>query len=144
MKYLLDANAIIAIFKGHAGMLERLRRHQPRDFGIPAVVIHELYFGAYKSMRPRQNISRIQALQFEGLMFSPEDARCSADVSGVKDRPGFLEAISQKMTDHHIIVTLQNPAWAYSEAQRGSGIRFAVDETSDCSKQKERDRCRTS
>ncbi len=80
MKYLLDANAIIAIFKGHAGMLERLRRHQPRDFGIPAVVIHELYFGAYKSMRPRQNISRIQALQFEGLMFSPEDARCSADV----------------------------------------------------------------
>ena len=80
MKYLLDANAIIAIFKGHAGMLERLRRHQPRDFGIPAVVIHELYFGAYKSMHPRQNISRIQALQFEGLMFSPEDARCSGEV----------------------------------------------------------------
>lgn len=80
MKYLLDANAIIAIFKGHAGMLERLRRHQPRDFGIPTVVMHERYFGAYKSMRRRENISRIEALQFEALMFSPEDARCSGEI----------------------------------------------------------------
>ncbi|GAB6059135.1 PIN domain-containing protein [Desulfonatronum parangueonense] len=80
MKYLFDANAIIAIFKGHACMLEQLRRHEPRDFGIPTVVMHELYFGAYKSMRRKENIARIEALQFEALLFSPEDARCSGEI----------------------------------------------------------------
>jgi tRNA(fMet)-specific endonuclease VapC len=39
VKFLLDSNAVIALMKGHSGFLTRLRRHQPRDFGISAIVI---------------------------------------------------------------------------------------------------------
>ena len=43
MKFLLDSNAVIALMKGHSGFLTRLRQYQPRDFGISAIVAHELF-----------------------------------------------------------------------------------------------------
>lgn len=38
------------------------------------MVIHELYFGAFKSRRVRQNISFLESLDFEILDFEPQDA----------------------------------------------------------------------
>jgi len=75
MKFLLDSNAVIALLKGHPGFLARLRRHQPRDFGVSAIVAHELFYGAYKGRRTVENLARIDALQFEVLEFDREDAR---------------------------------------------------------------------
>ena len=75
MKFLLDSNAVIALLKGHSGFLARLRRHQPGDFGVPAIVAHELFYGAYKGQRRAENLARIDALQFEVLEFDREDAR---------------------------------------------------------------------
>ena len=74
MKFLLDGNAVIAMLKGHAPMLERLRRHRPDDFGIPAIVMHELVFGACNSRRAADNLARIDALPFEVVAFGREDA----------------------------------------------------------------------
>lgn len=39
MKYLLDANAVIATLKGEPTMLERLRAHLLSDFGLPRVTL---------------------------------------------------------------------------------------------------------
>ncbi len=75
MKYLLDANAIIGLLKGHAGLLTRVRQHTPEDFGIGAVAVHELFFGAYKSRRRSENLARVEGLQFAVLEFDQEDAR---------------------------------------------------------------------
>ncbi|QIE24571.1 type II toxin-antitoxin system VapC family toxin [Caballeronia sp. SBC2] len=75
MNYLLDTNAVIALMKGHSGFLARLRQHQPRDFAMPSIVAHELYFGAYKSRHAAGNLRRVEALQFEILDFGPEDTR---------------------------------------------------------------------
>lgn len=75
MKYLLDTNAVIALMKGHPGFLARLREHRPRDFGLPAIVMHELYYGACKGRRSVENLARVDALQFEVLEFDREDAR---------------------------------------------------------------------
>jgi tRNA(fMet)-specific endonuclease VapC len=75
MKYLLDTNAIIALMKGHAGLLARLRACQPADFGMPSIVAHELYYGAYRSQHVDNNLQRIEALRFELLDFDREDAR---------------------------------------------------------------------
>lgn len=36
----------------------RIRRYAPRDVGVPAVVIHELYYGAFKSQRVEKNMAR--------------------------------------------------------------------------------------
>ncbi|WP_322089779.1 type II toxin-antitoxin system VapC family toxin [Burkholderia sp. BCC1999] len=80
MKFLLDTNAVIAILKGEPAMLSRLRQHQPADFGIPAIVAHELYYGAYKSQRVEANVARVEALQFEVVSFDVEDAQHAGEI----------------------------------------------------------------
>ena len=45
MKFLLDANAVIGVLAGNAGLLAEVRRQAPRDIGIPAVAMHELFLG---------------------------------------------------------------------------------------------------
>lgn len=75
MKYLLDANAVIALLNGHPGMNARIRQGLPSDIGLPAIVAHELYYGAFKSERRERNIGLVDALQFEVLTFDKEDAR---------------------------------------------------------------------
>lgn len=52
MRYLLDANAVIALLNDTTSPIaRRVRRHVPRDIGVSAVVIHELSYGASKSPR---------------------------------------------------------------------------------------------
>ncbi|WP_455285782.1 PIN domain-containing protein [Cupriavidus necator] len=80
MKYLLDANAVIAMLKGEPTMLTRLREHLPSDFGLPSIVAHELFYGAYKSQRAAANLARIEALQFEVVPFDAEDAQHAGEI----------------------------------------------------------------
>ena len=80
MKYLLDSNAVIALFKGHAGFLKRLRRHHADDFALSAIVAHELFYGAYKGQRVVQNLARVDSLQFAMIEFDRNDARHAGEV----------------------------------------------------------------
>ena len=45
-----------------------------------AVVIHELYYGAFKSQRVEKNVARVDALQFPVLEFDQEDARQAGEI----------------------------------------------------------------
>ena len=81
MRYLLDANAIIALLNDTTSQIaRRVRRHAPRDFGVSAVVIHELYYGAFKSQRVEQNVAQVDALQVSVLEFDEEDARQAGQI----------------------------------------------------------------
>ncbi|ANL32500.1 type II toxin-antitoxin system VapC family toxin [Rhizobium phaseoli] len=80
MKYLLDANAVIALMKGNERVIAELRRHRPQDFAVPAIVAHELFYGAYKSLRTDENLARIEALQFTILEFDRNDARKAGEI----------------------------------------------------------------
>lgn len=80
MKYLLDSNAVVALLKGQASFLSRLRQHHPQEIGISVIVAHELYYGAYKGQRKDENLTRIEALRFEVLHFDREDARRAGEV----------------------------------------------------------------
>lgn len=81
MRYLLDANAVIALLNDTTSPIaRRVRRHAPRDFGVSAVVIHELYYGAFKSQHVEQNVARVDALQFSVLEFDEEDARRAGQI----------------------------------------------------------------
>ncbi|MEX3983582.1 type II toxin-antitoxin system VapC family toxin [Paraburkholderia sp. EG287A] len=80
MKYLLDTNAVIAILKGDPAVVGRLRAHLPGDFGLPSIVVHELYYGAYKSQRAAENLARVEALQFEVVPFDTEDAQHAGEL----------------------------------------------------------------
>ena len=75
-RYLLDANAVIAVLNdmtSHAA--QRVRREKPSDVAIPAIVAHELFYGAFKSRRAAQNLAVVDALQFAALEFDKQDAR---------------------------------------------------------------------
>ena len=81
MRYLLDANAVIALLNDTTSPIaRRIRRYAPRDIGISAVVIHELYYGAFKSQRIEKNVARVDALQLAVLEFDQEDARRAGEV----------------------------------------------------------------
>jgi len=76
MKYLLDANVVIALLNDrNSRPARRLRKHNPRDIAISAIVAHELYYGAFKSARRAQNVALVEKLRFPILEFDSEDAR---------------------------------------------------------------------
>lgn len=81
MRYLLDANAVIALLNDTTSPIaRRIRRFTPRDFGVPAVVMHELYYGAFRSQRVEMNVARVDALQFPVVEFDLEDARQAGEI----------------------------------------------------------------
>ena len=89
MRYLLDANAVIALLKDTTSPIaRRIRRYAPRDFGVSAVVIHELYYGAFKSQRVEHNVARVDALQFPVLEFDEEDARQAGQIRRISRQKG--------------------------------------------------------
>ncbi|MGH9380631.1 MAG: type II toxin-antitoxin system VapC family toxin [Thermoanaerobaculia bacterium] len=89
MKYLLDANAVIALLNDvDSATAQRARQQRPRDVGISAVVAHELYYGAFKSQRARRNVALVDALQFEVVEFDHEDARQAGEVRALLAKQG--------------------------------------------------------
>ncbi len=54
---LLDTNIVIGLFASDPAVLVRLSKTD--HVFIPSIVIGELYFGAYKSAHPDQNVRRV-------------------------------------------------------------------------------------
>jgi tRNA(fMet)-specific endonuclease VapC len=76
MRYLLDANVVIALLNdARSNLAKRARRESSNDIAISSVVSHELFYGAFKSGRPQQNVDVIDALPFAVLELDKEDAR---------------------------------------------------------------------
>ena len=80
MKYLLDANAVIALLNGRPKVMDRIRQYLPADIGMSSIVAHELFYGAFKSQRKETNVTLVDRLQFEVLDFDKEDARCAGEI----------------------------------------------------------------
>ncbi len=80
VSFLLDANAVVALFEGRSRFTRELKRHRPAGVSLPSVVVHELYFGAYASKRVGENVARIERLRFEILAFDDEDARVAGRI----------------------------------------------------------------
>jgi len=81
MKYLLDANAAIALLNdARSAIARRARRQRPGDVGVSAIVLHELYYGAHKSQRVTLNLAAVDSLRFSVVDFDKEDARHSGEL----------------------------------------------------------------
>lgn len=81
MRYLLDANVVIALLNdARSKLARRARREKPSDIAISTIVAHELFYGAFKSRRTAQNVALVDALQFAMLEFDKEDARQAGEV----------------------------------------------------------------
>jgi tRNA(fMet)-specific endonuclease VapC len=62
VKYVLDTNVVVRLLDGDERVLAHLADVDPRDVGIPLLVVAELLFGAEKSARREQNRARVQRL----------------------------------------------------------------------------------
>ena len=80
MRFLLDTNAVIALLEDNRSFVARIRNYLPSDFGISAIVHHELCFGAYKSRRVAANLQNVRALQFEVVPISKADAERAGEI----------------------------------------------------------------
>jgi tRNA(fMet)-specific endonuclease VapC len=76
MRYLLDTNAVIAILNRAEGKaFANILKHRSEDVATSSIVMHELFYGAYKSARQARNLSVLEALQLSILDFDGDDAR---------------------------------------------------------------------
>lgn len=81
MRYLLDTNAVIALLTGRQPqLLAMVRKYRTEDFGLSAIVLHELSYGAYKSTRQEENLELLDRLQFEVLNFDKRDAKQAGEI----------------------------------------------------------------
>jgi len=125
MRYLLDANAVIALLNDTTSPIaRRVRRFIPRDFGVSAVVIHELSYGAFKSQRVEMNVARVDALQFPVLEFDQEDARQAGEIRAHLASKGtpigpFDVLIAGQAKARNLTLVTHNT----SEFQRVEGLR---------------------
>jgi len=80
-RYLLDTNAVISLLNDAESQLaSRARQHHPSEIAISAIVLHELFDGAFKSQRTAQNVALVDALRLEVLEFDREDARRAGEL----------------------------------------------------------------
>jgi tRNA(fMet)-specific endonuclease VapC len=104
---------------------------------VSAVVIHELYYGAFKSQRVDQNVARVDALQFSVLEFDEDDARqagqirahlaskgtpigpCDVLIAG-QAKARELTLVTHNTTEFQRVPGLKVEDWKGSSAQRGS------------------------
>ena len=76
MRYVLDTNALVQVLRGPGSSVEsRLRTLEPDDVGVSAVVMHELYYGAFRSERPESNLAVVEEIGLTVVELAREDAR---------------------------------------------------------------------
>ena len=84
MKYLLDTNAIVALLNDSDSTVARkLRTKTPDEVAISTIVIHELYYGAFKSARKTENVKLVDSLHFNVVGFDKEDARRAGEIRAI-------------------------------------------------------------
>jgi len=78
---LLDTNIVIGLFAGDSCILSHLSERD--SIFIPSIVLGELYFGAYKSARPDDNVRRIDEFLLASAILSC-DATTAAHYGKIK------------------------------------------------------------
>lgn len=104
-RYLLDTNAIIALLKDtHSPLAQRVRQHKPSMICLSSILMHELFYGAFKSQRVTQNAALVDALQFEVLAFDKEDAREAGKIRA------FLASQGKPISSYDVLIAGQAKA----------------------------------
>jgi tRNA(fMet)-specific endonuclease VapC len=123
-RFLLDTNAIITLLNGKDSLLtQHARQYKPADICISSIVIHELFYGAFKSKRVEHNVSVVDSLQFEVLEFDKEDAKTAGEIraslalQGTPIGPYDILIAGQAKARNMILVTHNT-----SEFNRVSGL----------------------
>jgi tRNA(fMet)-specific endonuclease VapC len=79
VSYLLDTNVIIALSKHQPKVVREVRYRAASELCVSTVTMHELYFGAFGSVRTNEALQNIERVALPILDFSLEDARRAAE-----------------------------------------------------------------
>lgn len=81
--HLLDTNAVIALIgRKSDALLTRVIGSDEGSIGLSTIVMHELYYGAYKSAKISYNLEtlRLFMADFPAVGFEREDALASGEI----------------------------------------------------------------
>ena len=125
MRYLLDANAVIALLNEPRSLLaRRTRQEPPEDVGTSVIVIHELSYGAIKGRQTAQNLARLDSIQLEIVEFDTGDARQAGQIRALLASRGtpigpYDVLIAGQAVSRDLILVTHNTA----EFSRVPGLR---------------------
>lgn len=91
MRYLLDTNAFISLIgQKSERLVKRALACEAGTIGLSTVVLHELYYGAYRSRRVEFNLESIRLLtqDFPLVAFDRDDAQIAGDIRAKLATPG--------------------------------------------------------
>ncbi|WP_349963449.1 type II toxin-antitoxin system VapC family toxin [Rhizobium sp. ZPR3] len=83
ISHVLDTNAVIALIGRRSDLLiERVLNSRQGSIALSSIVVHELYFGAHKSMKVQHNLETLRLLlaDFPILEFDQRDAFVAGEV----------------------------------------------------------------
>ena len=81
--HLLDTNAVIALLTGRSPrLIDKVTSSPVGSLALPTIVVHELYFGAYRSARIEHNLETLRLLitDIPVLDFDTQDAILSGEI----------------------------------------------------------------
>jgi tRNA(fMet)-specific endonuclease VapC len=82
-RYLLDTNIIISLFAKDSQIHNRLSMAE--EVFVPCVAVGELYFGAYKSVKPEENLARVDEFSLNNTIL-PCDTGIAKKYGDIKNR----------------------------------------------------------
>lgn len=91
MRFLLDTNAIISLLGQKSSVLtNRVLQCSEGEIGLPTIVCHELYYGAYKSQKISFNLETLRLLMrdFSVLSYDEDDARVAGEIRAALSKAG--------------------------------------------------------
>jgi tRNA(fMet)-specific endonuclease VapC len=81
IRYSLDTNIVVALVNRSASPLgERIRSLPIEEIAISAIVMHELYFGAFASARRTKNLAAVDTFRFQVVPFDAADSRQAGEI----------------------------------------------------------------
>ena len=95
-KFLLDTNVIIALFAKEPVVHERLSNAD--EVFVPCIALGEMFFGAYKSLRIKENLARINEFVLNSTVLA-----CDTDTAKkYGDIKNQLKEIGQPLPENDI------------------------------------------
>lgn len=88
MRYLIDTNIFIAVTVRREWPLGRRLHIHWQESALSAIVLHELYAGAFESNRRARSLDAILELDLPLLPFDAEDARAAGEIKAQLKRKG--------------------------------------------------------
>lgn len=88
MRYLVDTSIFVAAMARADREVRRRFNIHGSEIGVSAIVLHELYFGAFWSERVAHNLGEVEKLGFPLVAFDLDDARAAAEIRARLKREG--------------------------------------------------------